>query len=279
VLLSRGIGDLSDLICSVDGGSYSHAALWDGEHVVEATLGGIHANPLAHSLQALQYVDVYRYHRDEHWLGECAWPAEPVVAHARTFIGAKYAYADLLMAAVVISLGRRTSIPAMKLALRRFGAQAGNYLASKLFPALNASSDAKDAMVCTEVVAAAYYHAPSIPVHRYALEVLVRGRSANEGLGAVPRSEQATLEAEYLELSLQWRTYLRAGAPDLARDVDAAEEASCQEGLFGLTDDRIVRAGDRALPLSCVTPRDLETSPSLKCLGRIPQPSRRGPGE
>ena len=41
VLLSCGREALSQLICKVDGGMYSHAALWDGHKVVEATARGV----------------------------------------------------------------------------------------------------------------------------------------------------------------------------------------------------------------------------------------------
>jgi len=133
VLLSRGVGSLSDLICSVDGGSYSHAGVWDGQCVVEATLGGIAANPIGHALESQQYVDVYRFCRDGSRLGAHEWPAAPVIGQARSFVGMKYAYADLLLAAVVVALGRRTSLPVMKRALRQLGALAGQQMARKIF--------------------------------------------------------------------------------------------------------------------------------------------------
>ena len=45
--------------------------------------------------------------------------------------------------------------------------------------------------------------------------------------------------------------------------------------LFDLTRPRRVIAGERALPLRMLTPRDLETSPTLSRVGRLAQASAR----
>ena len=258
VLLSRGLGDLSDLICEVDGGSYSHAALWDGERAIEATLGGVHANPIEHALRSQRYVDVYRFHREGGWLGTEGWPAEPVVEQARRLVGGRFAYADLLLAAVVVALGRPTTAAAMNLALCRLGGHAGHYHASKLFTPMDSPTDAQTS---TQVVAAAYHTAPAAPEHRYALDVCRRdGRAAGSGRDR----ESAELEADYLELSLQWRLRVRTGAPALADAIERIVHAGADGPV-----ERGVRAGARALAVCCVTPRDLEQSASLERLGRL----------
>jgi hypothetical protein len=262
VLLSRGLGDISDLICGVDGGSYSHAALWDGERAIEATLGGVHANPIEHSLLSLRYVDVYRFHRQGSWLGTEGWPAEPVVEQARSFVGGRFAYAELLMAAMVVALGRPTAPAAMKLALSRLGGHAGHYYASKLFPA----SALGDAKVSTEIVAAAYSGARSTPAQTYALDVRLRGWTDEPAPAGVRARAHAALEADYRDLALQWRLRLRAGAPELADVIERLAqtgEAASRRALG--------RIGERGLPACCATPRDLETSPSLECMGRLSQ--------
>jgi len=264
VLLSRGVGSLSDLICSVDGGSYSHAGVWDGQCVVEATLGGIAANPIGHALESQQYVDVYRFCRDGSRLGAHEWPAAPVIGQARSFVGMKYAYADLLLAAVVVALGRRTSLPVMKRALRQLGALAGQQMARKIFCAEGRG----DAKICTQVVVSAFYDAAAEPRHRYGLDVRVKGgRESEAGRELVADAEEARIEVEYAELSRQWRGMLCSERPSIRCGLEMLE-SSAQEGL-GLSEDQVVRAGGRRLPASCVTPRDLETSPSLELLGRI----------
>ncbi len=259
VLLSRGIGDLSDLICSVDGGRYSHAGLWDGEQVVEAVRGGIHANPLHQGVQAVRYIDVYRFHRDGDWLGAPTWPADPVVVRAHAFVGGEFGHADLLLAALVVALGRETSVPAMKLALEKLGADARRYITSKLFEGSDSTAEPRSS---SQVVAAAYSLANAMPHQSYALEIRARRCETDEGLRS--RAHSTAMEADYVALSLAWRARLRAGAPALARAIDAAAGQG-----------RSLRTFDRRLPLLCVTPRDLETSPSLECIGRLPQFTRR----
>jgi len=200
VLLSRGRNKLAELICAVDGGSYSHAGVWDGQCVVEATLGGIFGNPITHALESQHYVDVYRFERDGQLLGAAAWPAAPVIAQARSFLGESYAYADLLMAVVVVSLGRRTSVPAMKLALGRLGAAAGQQVAAKVF----GHEVARGAKVCTQVVAAAFHDAAASPLHRYALDILVRGSGGAEAQELLDPEARA-VQAEYFDLVPEWR--------------------------------------------------------------------------
>jgi hypothetical protein len=263
ILLSRGVGELADVICSVDGGTYSHAAVWDGERVVEATLGGIYANPIEQGLDVCPYVDVYRFHRKGCWLGDDGWSADPIQRRARCYVGDTYLYPDLLMATLVVALGRRTSVAAMARIVSSFGDRVGRSIAGKL---LLATGRASPASTSTALVAAIYHEAASTPEHRYALDVSVRSSALGEG--SLPAEKSAKLEAEYRELSAQWRAVLLKAAPHLARDL-ASVDAACTD-VLGTAQARLIRAGGPELPASCVTPRDLETSPSLECYGRLP---------
>lgn len=60
VFLSLGRGDLSAGIHRLDGGDYSHAALWSGSSVVEATLPSVRDVALGALTGRSEYVDVYR---------------------------------------------------------------------------------------------------------------------------------------------------------------------------------------------------------------------------
>jgi len=62
VLLYHSTVFLSRLIELFDGGSYSHASIYDGDHV-EAFDSGVRSRKLAESLDGATYVDVYRLSR------------------------------------------------------------------------------------------------------------------------------------------------------------------------------------------------------------------------
>lgn len=76
VFLSLGRGDLSAGIHQLDGGDYSHAALWSGDAVIEATLPVVREVPLKELTQRSEYVDVYRPVK-------CRSPEAPVAAGRR----------------------------------------------------------------------------------------------------------------------------------------------------------------------------------------------------
>lgn len=64
VLLVRGSGLFSRFIRFFDGGTYSHAAIYDGTKVVEAECregNGIEQNPVAKTAAGAEFVDVYRF--------------------------------------------------------------------------------------------------------------------------------------------------------------------------------------------------------------------------
>jgi len=129
---------------------------------------------------------------------------------------------------------------------------------------------ARGAKVCTQVVAAALPDAAASPLHRYAVDILVRGSGVAEAQELLDPEARA-VQAEYFELVQEWREQLQKEIEPLGSDLEVVATTQ-QEALFGLTEDRIVRAGGPELPASCVTPRDLETSPSLARVGRLPSP-------
>jgi hypothetical protein len=274
VLLSRGIGEISDLICAIDGGSYSHAGIWTGSGVVHAAFEGIARAALEASLADRHHVDVFRYLRDGAALGSARWPAEPVVACATSFVGGAYAYSDLLMLALLIGYGRRPGVPALDSAVRKIGA----HLAARLDDwferrTAHGAVGRPGPMTCTELVGTAFYAAASVPAHAYALEVVLPGRSSAPP-PALSGPDPAA--AEYERVAETIRRVLRRHG--LALDADAPPEASSADpphppALFGVTRPRRVIAGGSGLPLRTLTPRDLETSPTLVRVGRLAEPS------
>jgi hypothetical protein len=273
VLLSRGVGEISDLICAIDGGSYSHAGIWTGSSVVHATFEGIARDALEKGLADRQHVDVFRYQRDGAVLGSSRWPAEPVVACATSFVGGAYAYSDLLMLALLIGYGRRPGVPALDSAVRKLGAQLAERLDAWLERRTGRGTDGGPApMTCTELVGAAFYEAASVPAHAYALEVVLPGRTPRPPLALSGPDPGA---AEYERVAESLRQVLRRHG--LGLDAESTPEAPGGDApnpraLFDLTRPRHVIAGERGLPLRTLTPHDLETSPTLQRVGRLAQP-------
>ncbi len=81
VFLYRGRGIVPGLIRLFDGGNYSHSALYDGEQVVEAIAEGVRRRSLQESIGDAEYVDVFRFGKGGHHLGDAGWPAAPVCRH------------------------------------------------------------------------------------------------------------------------------------------------------------------------------------------------------
>lgn len=64
---------------------YCHASFWNGGKVVESRIkGGLRANDI--STYSEDTVDVYRYHRDGHWVGDRFLPVEPLLQRAQSLV-------------------------------------------------------------------------------------------------------------------------------------------------------------------------------------------------
>src|SRR5260370_33801194 len=97
LLLSLGKGNLSEAIRALDGGRYSHAALWTGRGVIESTLPRVVEHDLAASLSQhpREYVDAYRF--------RAPFDVAEVLRTARSYLERPYARGDLLLGALVIT--------------------------------------------------------------------------------------------------------------------------------------------------------------------------------
>ncbi len=277
VLLARGIGDLSDAICELDGGDYSHAAFWDGGSVVEATQEGVHEGTLRSLLSHRRYTDAYRFRNGGHVLGDAGWPPEPVVRAVRGYVGGAYASVELLLMGLLIASAHRVSNPLAKLALALLGGPAAKALQDWLDARAKQN---KKSMVCTQVVTSGYYEADG--THRYAIEVDVRDRlEAAPVLAAVPvlgapveAAAGPGPEFEALRTSCA-RLVMDAlpGAASPALELAASPGAGAASAAFMAAPPRgapAAAAGSPVLPI--VTPRELQTSPTLVLVGRLAQP-------
>jgi hypothetical protein len=249
VLLSYGDGAISDIIRLIDGGHYSHGAVFDGAKIVEAGLRGVVSTPLEAEIQAQKYVDAYRFHSDRgDPLGSPGWPADPIVERAHYYLDQGTTYADnqLYLVGVLILL-KRTFTRVEKAIL-----QAVLKEVFDLYQRIHSGGETKS-VVCSELVYRSFYEAK--PEHRYGLTL--RDTFGPWQAGPQPldfptpvasRETDYALDAEYQDMLDQFETLARQihPAPLTARSIVAAE---------------------------MVSPRDLERSPNLKRIGRLRKPA------
>jgi len=279
ILLSRGVGLVSDLIAASDGGKYSHGALWSGTGVIQATGDGI-----THT-EELKVHDVYR-HRELDELG-----AAEVVEAAKAELPGSYAYGELVLLGLLFSLGLHTRGALLTRMLEAIGGEG----ATKLGAWLNAQAG-KKTRVCTELVASSFF---KVSNGRFALKILPRSERPLQPAVAAPRSiglpplvrgDAASGGATRGQADISSSAAVLAGAERARQtclELLLANGVLMREGTRGaltelqpLTIDasvqtRKVFAGPIAVeagtnrPIGVVTPADLQFSPSLAFLGRI----------
>jgi hypothetical protein len=256
VLLSTGKSTTSLAIRTLDGGRYSHAALWTGDAVLESITPCVVERPLTASVAQQLYVDVYRY-RD---LGD---RRDAVVRAGRRYVGRAYSFGDLALAAFLIATS--TWIPKGEWQIR-FLLDACEL---NRFFALDRPREG-ELVTCTELVARAYREADA-PI---GIVPRVDGSFDRDALfGAVVEvwraSRRAPLTAAPAPIE-DWeavRSRVRAKLRDLAGAASEAPSPGSLRGAFGTPP-----ATNEAVPewaVNLVTPHYLETSLSLERKGRI----------
>lgn len=248
ILLSAGSNPLDQLIMMIDQGDYSHTTQYigkiDGVHkVVEATQEGIKFHSTKDDMDIQDLVDAYRYvSPDGHHFGEPGWDVQPVLDKAMSFVGADYAYSDLFLCAVVILA---SEIPKQDI-LREIIILLGNDLVDKIIGWLNNNSK-QVPMTCVQVATSAFWQAASTPPNKYGLQVVI-----NNGRKPLEPSNELT---HYKNIRKRLSSNLNSSFPNLVGNLNQPKER--------LT----VFAGSDLLPLGTCTPRDLQTSPTLKFVG------------
>ncbi len=236
ILLCRGDGLLSDLIELFDEGTYSHAAIFDGEQVVQATLHGVVRESID-SLKDEVFVDIYRFKKDNHFLGDQGWSSLPVIEEADKIgkEGLKYATDHLFLLAILV-LTRDITLPEVEKKILRVILDHATELLFKIM------DDGKKPMVCSEVVYRSFNQA--VPKGKYTLEI--------EGVlfDTLKAMENSKIRKDALFDSK--RKFYEAWKKSRA-DV---QSLFYDKGSF----DPAVAA--------CVTPHDLETSKTLVKIGR-----------
>ena len=237
VLLCKGKGWLSDLIELFDGGTYSHAAIFDGKQVVQATLHGVVRESI-NSLKEELFVDVYRFDKDNHSLGDKGWPSEPVIKEADKIAseGLKYA-TDHLFLLAILALTRKIPLSDIEKKIVRVVLDHATEL---LFKAMDKG---KTPMVCSEVVYRSFKQA--IPENKYKLEIE----------GVLFETLRLTEKEDF--------------AKDELYDSKKNFYEAWKKARIGEQNPEISLKSIDPAVAACVTPHDLETSETLCKIGRL----------
>jgi len=272
---------LSQLIRKLTDGFYSHSAVWDGqnvadgEYVVEATARGVRSDTLDFETGEQWYVDAWRWKPhppNGHNLGDLPdYPSQPVTDEADSIAkrGVQFAYDELLMAALVVVLSRLPTEPLMRAAIRIGLSALEDWIHSHI-------TGGKESMMCTAVVCTSFWEAPPNP--KYAINISVDGSRAAQLLAAASQPPRPQVPpgvsiaertaADYEELRRQCARLLLEAAGPAQRELLRRTAGRPWPRTSG-TGTVLEPAGGPWVPVSCVTPRDLQDSPNLDFVGRL----------
>jgi hypothetical protein len=266
VLLSLGVGGPSEVIQKLDGGKYSHAAVWSGLKVIESTTPRVIERSLTTSLSdhPRVRVDAYRY------MKAAKEAREVVVSVARTYVDRPYPRGDLVLCGVLLAITSIVPKPAQLPILRD---------ACNLINAMRLDRPRKGEQVtCTQLVVRAYSVAglpiriqPKGPAHT---DLYTFFRGVGELAQAKDAEGTEGLDADGFE-AVALRNSLRAGLAELV----AIGPDSQNGNRKGVAPDEkaIPRDWVGAFPLlsegewrsALVTPFNLQESPDLEFVGPV----------
>lgn len=258
VLLSYGDGWISDVIRLVDGGDYSHAALFDGNDIVEAGLRGVVMTPLEKEVDAQKYVDVYRFKSDSGSPFSLPdWPVKPVTQRAHYYFdkGTKYADNQLYLVGLLIAVRKLPYSRVEKAVLRAVLA-----MIFKLFKRIFEGKET-NSVVCSELVYRSFYEA--IPKKKYGLAI-------SGTLAPLKASLDSLVENEAVEAD--------SHDDDIEKTVNQIEQMywEIKPELAASKDEihYLLKAGNPLVAAEMVSPHDLQLSPNLEKLGRLRKPAK-----
>jgi hypothetical protein len=296
VFLSLGRGDLSAGIHRLDGGDYSHAALWSGDSVIEATLPAVREVPLAALTERSEYVDVYRplTSRAPH----------VVVEASRRYVKRPYGAVNLAVCTLATTVTSWLPGDWSKLNVLLELGELGRMI--EIVSELTRSATQTASVTCVELVGRSYSESGSPLAVRLdnpgtfdadLFVKAVRDLARRVPKGAIAASAdpiRATEDLQWLS-NLQlansptsiedaspwqparetWLQSLRAqsaeGAPTVPKRSSAVVPQLLELPAAQIRKMELVVGVD--WPAALLTPRLLQTSPSLKLVGRL----RQGP--
>jgi hypothetical protein len=293
--LSLGASKLSDLIHELDGGSYSHAAIWSGEQVIEATLPRVHEITLQQASEKAQYVDAFRY-RDAG-----APSGESVVGSAREYLGRPYSEEGLLLSSATYALTSRLRDPDQQLRAL-FSIEQLAAVVELLRKIRRELGEVKERVTCVELAVRAHIDA-KLPVEvqlrahpPFSRELFLQSleelwKLRKERLRDTEPAHPVDAPEHAAGPDLAWRDdpvarLMSTPAPrEIGPEADAAwitltewARTELADGLdleisAGPIRDRLLVGRDWSAWL--VTPHQLETSPSLRFVCRLPAATRK----
>jgi hypothetical protein len=248
----------------MDHGIYSHAAVWDGKSVVEATTHGIVKCELKDETDGQWYVDVYRWQTPPpppiHVMGEKAYPPGPVTLRADELANTKaqYAYDELLMGALLIWLSEKPNDIRLRIWIRAHGDEIERWIEERIL-----SKDRKG-ITCTEVVCRSYWEAASEPPNKYEIRVPIDGSRVERALRILTLAPDEHLTGYDGQRERFGRLFAQAVGGVTGDQIVALTNI---HDLAGETD--VMGVVGKDVPLFFVSPRELQKSPNLVCHGRL----------
>lgn len=259
VLLSSDPNPISKLIKTINKSDYCHAALYNGDTVIEAVFGGVEKNNLQERIAAKEYMDAYRFVSGGYTLGDPGWPAEPVIRRADYYCetGQKYAYRELFFLMVLL----RAQYGRISKRFWRYFVQ--NFLdldelKEKFDLYIDRKEKDKEPVICSELVYRCFAEATADQKYKISIEPWDRRLFKSDQLGLrttsaddLPKEEEEVIPYPKATLDLVDDYYQKrksAGVPSKSRKN---------------------KKGRPDPVLDLVTPGDLQYSKNLKLIGRL----------
>ena len=253
VLLFHGNGLLSNFIRLFDGSQYSHAAIWDGEHVVEAEAErgeAIRVDDLAASAATAAYAHVYRFVSDDGKQLGPGLPYDPVGKNIDLFKATPeaYAYSQILLLGLLIAT-RRMPLPGMAQAVRPLMDEAANTLNEWI-------TGGRKVIICSELVYECYLTGDpqyEIAVAGVDPAVFANGLTPREMLmpTSTTETDASHLQKDAAAFLTAFRTVARSPRVPAGSDVDARDGGERQREAA-----RGAGVRDAARPRDVAEPRD-----------------------
>lgn len=278
VLLSRGDSDISTGIVELDGGSYSHAALWSGSGVLESTLPVVREVPLQTCGEHALFIDVYRH-------VQSTLPREAIVTQARKHLGKNYGKLDLGLATLTVAVSSW-----MPGDWAEMNALYGSKRLARVLEFLSRLGNGArvDELTCSELVTTAFFDA-SVPIAVHlAGDRAFRPTSFTRAVLSLA-AKSANDESSYShdspdDVRALAAEVLQSFSEPLPEDVPGHDLHHWEEVhrnwmdrlVFGPTEElapSVIRAkrliAGVTWPTNLVTPRLLEHAPDLRFVGRV----------
>lgn len=268
VILSRGICPgkklcISDVIVKLDGGDYSHAAFFDGEHFVQATTKGVKASDPVRQKEHQSYLHVYRFHNEQgEPLDSPSLPSKPLVDVSHTLLNTPYAYDELVLVATLVLMRQITHVSLLKDIIEVFGGVALTKLRNWIKK--HVLHNDEDSIICSELVARTYWSASPSKGVPYGLPIPITHRHKLKALATADASDVES-QQDYQELMRNLESLLSETQPQLMTAIDLHREQ--QQLMQGANSRDVLIGGSTLLPANCVSPCDLQRSPALKLMG------------